>query len=76
MTILSTTCPRCRAAVEVPVESLLLAVTEGADPCGRLAYICPACDDLTDLAVSLRTVTMLCAGGCEPLEAALTEEQR
>lgn len=64
MTVLTMPCDRCSALVELELSCLLLAITEGDDAPGQLAYICPACREFASIPVSLDTATTLLAAGC------------
>ena len=66
MMILSGTCHECDAHVDVPLESVLVAVDDAGS--GWYAYICPHGGHLVDSRLSSDGLAVLLAAGVKPIE--------
>lgn len=66
MATIETGCPQCGTVSLRPQQITLLL--DPAQPDGdRYTFRCPACDRRVDKPADARAVTLLCAGGVEPI---------
>ena len=64
MSNLITNCARCDAMFRMPVAALLLAPGD-ADIPGRVAYICPTCNELVDEPLPIGLTDALVSAGAQ-----------